>query len=175
MEVLCFGTFINMWINVKGLIPRINAAVSVKVLTERQRSELAVNPLVRKITHSQVLKTDVLGGKNTVKNFKLLFCHEIPQMTSSSSISHASTWSLPCSQHGGCDHTHLPLCKVHRVQAVDLCILWGTDVWRPSGCLLWRWPPFRCSGQKTLTGRGKKGGQLFIYRDKWISAVCTHS
>ncbi len=59
-QFCAFGTFINMRVNVKGLISRIDAAVSVKLLTHRQRSVLAVNPLIRKVTHRQVLEIDVL-------------------------------------------------------------------------------------------------------------------
>lgn len=44
-----------MWINIKGLIARINAAVSVKFLTQRQRSKLSIHPLVGKVANSQVL------------------------------------------------------------------------------------------------------------------------
>lgn len=52
-----------MWINVKGFVLRINAAVFVKLLTDRQRSELAIRPLVRKITYGHVLEIDVLKKK----------------------------------------------------------------------------------------------------------------
>lgn len=58
--VLCFCTFINMRINVKGLSFWIDAAVSVKFLADRQRSVLAINTLVCQITNSQVLEIDIL-------------------------------------------------------------------------------------------------------------------
>lgn len=70
MRQFCaFGTFIDMRINVKGLISRIDAAVSVKLLTHRQRSVLAANPLVRKVAHCQVLEIDVLK-RNTERRVK---------------------------------------------------------------------------------------------------------
>lgn len=54
------NTFNNVWINVKGVVSRINAAVSVKHLTDRQGSVLATNPLICKITYSQLLEIGVL-------------------------------------------------------------------------------------------------------------------
>lgn len=55
-----FRTFFNMWINVEGLVFRINAAVSVKPLTDGQGSVLSINPLICKITYGQVLEMNVL-------------------------------------------------------------------------------------------------------------------
>lgn len=57
-----------MWIDVKGLISRIDAAVSVKLLTHRQRRMFSINHLVRKVTYGQVLQIDVLKNKSEMKS-----------------------------------------------------------------------------------------------------------
>lgn len=57
---LCFCTFINMWINIKGVVFRIDGAVSIKHLTQSQRSVVAINELICKITYSQVLEIGIL-------------------------------------------------------------------------------------------------------------------
>lgn len=62
-----------MWIDVKGLFSRIDAAVSVKLLTHRQRRICSINHLVRKVTYGQVLQIDVLKNKNEKKSGTLFF------------------------------------------------------------------------------------------------------
>lgn len=57
---LCFCTFINMRINIKGVVFRIDGAVSIKHLTQSQRSVVAINELICKITYSQVLEIGIL-------------------------------------------------------------------------------------------------------------------
>lgn len=59
-----------MWIDVKGLVARINAAVSVKLLAHRERSVLALSALICKIPYCQILETDVLGKKVKVSRKK---------------------------------------------------------------------------------------------------------
>ncbi len=59
-QILCFSTFINLWINVKCLIFRIDAAVPVKLLTHRQRRVPSINPFICEVTHSEVVEADIL-------------------------------------------------------------------------------------------------------------------
>lgn len=62
----------------KGLISRIDAAVSVKLLTHRQRGVFPINHLVCKVTYGQVLEIDVLKNKYGKKSGTLFFFYEIP-------------------------------------------------------------------------------------------------
>lgn len=73
MAILCFSTFIDMWINVKGVISRIDAGVSVKLLTHRQRSVLSFSHLVCEVTYCQVLEIEVLEKKDLEGRVKLFF------------------------------------------------------------------------------------------------------
>lgn len=57
----------------KGLISRIDAAVSVKLLTHRQRGVFPINHLVRKVTYGQVSEIDVLKKINTERNWNTFF------------------------------------------------------------------------------------------------------
>lgn len=57
----------------KGLISRIDAAVSVKLLTHRQRGVFPVNHLVRKVTYGQVSEIDVLKKINTERRVEHFF------------------------------------------------------------------------------------------------------
>lgn len=85
---LCFCTFINMRINIKGVVFRIDGAVSIKHLTQSQRSVVAINELICKITYSQVLEIGILK-KQTKRKQKTSFngvklelnrrCHVIKQ------------------------------------------------------------------------------------------------
>ena len=60
--------------------------------------------------------------------------------------------SAPCRWQSRCDHTPQLLCTEHNYfSAGDPCMLWGKGVGTSSGSRLWRWPSFRCSGQKRLT------------------------
>ena len=56
-----------MWIDIKGILPRINAAVSVKHLTDGQGCVLAADLLICEIANSQVVETDVLKRKEKKK------------------------------------------------------------------------------------------------------------
>lgn len=86
---LCFCTFINMRINIKGVVFRIDGAVSIKHLTQSQRSVVAINELICKITYSQVLEIGILKKKQTKRKQKTSFnsvklklnrrCHVIKQ------------------------------------------------------------------------------------------------
>lgn len=49
-----------MRINIKGVVFRIDGAVSIKRLTQSQRSVVAINELICKITYSQVLEIGIL-------------------------------------------------------------------------------------------------------------------
>jgi len=50
-----------MWIDVKGLVAREDAAVPVELGTQRQRRVHTVHPRIRMVTYGQVLEVHVLG------------------------------------------------------------------------------------------------------------------
>lgn len=52
-----------MWIDVKGLISWVDAAISVKLLTHGQSGVLPIDHLVREVTYCQVLEIGVLESK----------------------------------------------------------------------------------------------------------------
>lgn len=66
-----------MWIDVKGLISRIDTAVSVKLLTHRQRRVFSIYHLVRKVAYGQVLQIDVLKNENEKKEWNAFLSRKI--------------------------------------------------------------------------------------------------
>ena len=63
---VCYGTFVHMWINVKGLIAWEDAAVPVELFTERERSVQAIHPLIGMISYCEILKIHVLEKTNMI-------------------------------------------------------------------------------------------------------------
>lgn len=61
-----------MRINIKGVVFRIDGAVSIKHLTQSQRSVVAINELICKITYSQVLEIGILKKNRQRENRKHL-------------------------------------------------------------------------------------------------------